>query len=183
MVAGKQFEVRLKRARSKVQGSRFKKNLREPASAADSLLAPCSDSEPRTSNLPPGASGASGFTLLELLIVMVVIAILAAIAVPSYIRNVQRAKEAVLKEDLRVLRTAIDSYTVDKQQAPQSLDDLVSSGYLREIPNDPITNQKDWITGSSGMLTSIDQTDSGGIDDVHAGAQKTALDGSSYNTW
>ena len=129
------------------------------------------------------SSGQAGFTLLELIIVMVIIAVLAAIAVPSYIRNVQRAKEAVLKEDLRVLRTAIDSYTVDKQQAPQSLEDLVSAGYIREIPNDPITNQKDWLTDNSGMLTSVDQTDSGGIDDVHSGAQKTALDGTSYNTW
>ena len=114
---------------------------------------------------------------------MVIIAILAAIAVPSYIRNVQHAKEAVLKEDLRVLRTAIDSYTVDKQKAPQSLEDLVTAGYIREIPNDPITNQKDWLTDNSGTLSSIDQTDSGGIDDVHAAAQKTALDGTSYNTW
>ncbi len=124
-----------------------------------------------------------GFTLIELVIVMAIIAILTLIAVPSYTRNVQRAKEAVLKEDLRVLRTAIDSYTVDKQQAPQSLEDLVSAGYIREIPNDPITNQKDWLTDNSGMLTSVDQTDSGGIDDVHSGAQKTALDGTSYNTW
>jgi general secretion pathway protein G len=125
----------------------------------------------------------NGFTLLELLVVMVIIAILAAIAVPSYVRNVQRAKEAVLKEDLRVLRTAIDSYTVDKQQAPQALGDLVTAGYIREIPNDPITNQNDWLTDNSGMLTSIDQTDAGGIDDVHSGAQRTALDGTSYNTW
>ncbi len=124
-----------------------------------------------------------GFTLLELLIVMVIIATLAAIAIPSYVRNIQRAKEAVLREDLHVLRNAIDSYTVDKQQAPQSLDDLVSSGYLHEVPNDPFTNHKDWITDTSGMLTSVDQTDAGGIDDVHSADQKTALDGTTYNTW
>jgi general secretion pathway protein G len=140
-------------------------------------LAPTSNRGPRTSNLE------AGFTLLELLVVMTIIAILAAIAVPSYIKSVQRANEAVLKEDLYVLRRAIDSYTVDKQQAPQSLDDLVSSGYIREIPKDPFTHQRDWITDSSGMLASIDQSDSGGIDDVHSAMQKTALDGSSYNTW
>ena len=132
---------------------------------------------------PAPSNTSSGFTLLELLIVMVIIAILAAIAVPSYVRNVQRAKEAVLKEDLRVLRTAIDSYTVDKQQAPQSLQDLVTAGYIREIPNDPITNQNDWRTDNSGMLASIDQTDSGGIDDVHSGAQKNSIDGTSYSSW
>jgi len=114
---------------------------------------------------------------------MVIIATLAAIAIPSYVRNIQRAKEAVLREDLHVLRNAIDSYTVDKQQAPQSLDDLVSSGYLHEVPNDPFTNHKDWITDTSGMLTSVDQTDAGGIDDVHSADQKTALDGTTYNTW
>jgi general secretion pathway protein G len=96
---------------------------------------------------------------------------------------VQAAREAVLKEDLRTLRTAIGSYTVDKQQAPQSLNDLVSGGYIHEVPKDPMTNQKDWITSASDTLGSIDQTDSGGIDDVHSAAQKTAIDGSSYNTW
>jgi len=117
------------------------------------------------------------------MIVMVIIGVLAALAVPSYIRNIQHAKEAVLREDLHVLRNAIDSYTVDKQQAPQSLDDLVSAGYLHEVPTDPFTNHKDWITDTSGMLTSVDQTDSGGVDDVHSASQKSALDGTTYNTW
>jgi general secretion pathway protein G len=82
------------------------------------------------------------------------------------------------------MRTAIGSYTVDKQKAPQSLDDLVSGGYLKAIPKDPITGRTDtWITAQSDTLSSIDQTDSGGIDDIHSGAQVTATDGSSYNTW
>jgi general secretion pathway protein G len=94
------------------------------------------------------------------------------------------AKEAVLREDLQVMRTAIGSYTVDKQKAPQSLEDLVTGGYLKAVPKDPITGRTDtWITSQSDTLGSVDQTDSGGIDDVHSGAQLSATDGTSYNTW
>jgi len=128
-------------------------------------------------------SGQSGFTLIELMIVMTIIALLAAIAIPSYIRSVTKAKEAVLKEDLHTMRTAIDSYTVDKEKAPQSLDDLVQAGYLKSIPKDPITSATDtWITAQSDTLTDINETQ-GGIDDVHSGAQSLATDGTSYNTW
>jgi len=136
--------------------------------------------------MPVGVRDAAeaGFTLLELLIVMTIIATLAAMAIPMYSRNVKAAKEAVLKEDLQVLRVAIGSYTVDKEKAPQTLGDLVSGGYLKEVPKDPFTMRTDtWITSQSDTLGSIDQTDSGGIDDVHSGAQMTALDGSSYNAW
>jgi len=125
----------------------------------------------------------SGFTLLELLIVMVIIATLAAMAIPAYTRNVQAAREAVLREDLQVMRTAIGSYTVDKQQAPQALDDLVTAGYLKAIPKDPMTNHTDtWITSQSDNLSTVDQTQSG-LDDVHSGSQAPAIDGTSYNTW
>jgi general secretion pathway protein G len=124
-----------------------------------------------------------GFTLLELMIVMVVIGLLAAIAIPSYTNNIRNAKEAVLKEDLHTMRTAIDSYTVDKQKAPESLDDLVQAGYLKSMPVDPFTKRSDtWIPSQDDTLSTIDQTQSG-IDDVHSGAQLTASDGSSYNTW
>jgi general secretion pathway protein G len=115
---------------------------------------------------------------------MMIIATLAAMAIPSYTRNVQAAKEAVLREDLQVMRTAIGSYTVDKQKAPQALDDLISGGYLKAMPKDPITGRTDsWITSQSDTLGSVDQTDSGGVDDVHSGAQGNAIDGTSYSTW
>jgi general secretion pathway protein G len=124
-----------------------------------------------------------GFTLIELMIVMTIISLLAAIAIPSYINNIRRAKEAVLREDLHTMRTAIDSYTVDKQKAPQSLDDLVQAGYLKAMPKDPITQRTDtWLPVQEDSLMTLDQTQPG-IDDVHSGAQQTASDGTSYSTW
>jgi general secretion pathway protein G len=124
-----------------------------------------------------------GFTLLELMIVMVVIGLLAAIAIPAYTTNIRHAKEAVLKEDLHILRQGIDSYTVDKQKAPQSLDDLVQSGYVKTMPIDPFTHRSDtWLPVQEDTLMSLDQTESG-IDDVHSGSQETAIDGTSYSTW
>lgn len=117
------------------------------------------------------------------MIVMVVIGLLAAIAIPSYTNNIRNAKEAVLREDLHTMRTAIDSYTVDKQKAPQQLDDLVQAGYLKTMPKDPFTDRTDtWMPVQADSLSSIDQTEPG-IDDVHSGAQMTASDGSSYNSW
>jgi len=125
----------------------------------------------------------SGFTLFELMIVMAIIAILASVAVPSYINAVRHGREAALRQDLWVMRQAIDSYTVDKEKAPQSLDDLVQSGYLKVIPVDPMTGRDDtWMPDTSDTLADIDQT-AGGINNVHSGAQGLATDGSSYNTW
>jgi general secretion pathway protein G len=125
----------------------------------------------------------SGFTLVELMIVMTIIGILATIAIPSYIRSVQKANEAVLQEDLHTLRTSIDSYTVDKEKAPQSLDDLVQSGYLKAIPVDPLTKRNDtWITSQSDTMTDIGETQ-GGLDDVHSGSQAMSSEGTTYNTW
>ncbi len=140
-----------------------------------------SPSKPGTN---PGEVGRErGFTLIELMIVMAIIAILASVAIPSFINAVKHAREAVLREDLHTMRQAIDSYTIDKEKAPQSLDDLVQAGYLKQIPVDPMTGSSDtWMPDSSDTLMDIDQTD-GGINNVHSGSQGTSTDGSTYNTW
>ena len=125
----------------------------------------------------------AGFTLIELMIVMAIIGVLTLVAVPSYIQAVTHAREAVLKEDLQTMRSAIDSYTMDKQKAPQSLDDLVQDGYLRAIPEDPMTRStSSWVTDTSSDMRSLDETDPG-VDDVHSGSDQAGSDGQSYNTW
>ena len=125
----------------------------------------------------------SGFTLIELMIVMAIIGILATLAIPSFVVAVKHAREAVLKEDLQTMRSAIDSYTMDKQKAPQSRDDLIQDGYLKSIPEDPMTHSKDtWVTDSSDALYSLDQTEPG-INDVHSGSELTGSDGQPYSSW
>ena len=105
------------------------------------------------------------------------------IAVPSYTGMIKAARESVLKEDLHVIRNAIDSYTMDKQKAPQSLQDLVEAGYLKVIPVDPMTRSAEsWVTEQSDTLHSIDQSEPG-IDDVHSGDQEAGSDGQPYSTW
>jgi general secretion pathway protein G len=126
---------------------------------------------------------ARGFTLVELMVVMLIIAILAAIAIPAYVASIRAAREAVLKEDLHVMRDAIDAYTNDKNKAPQALDDLVTAGYLKNIPNDPMTHSTDtWVPTMDDTLQSVDQTDPG-MTDVHSGSEQAGSDGQPYNTW
>jgi len=128
-------------------------------------------------------TGECGFTLVELMIVMLIIAVLAAVAVPSFISSIRNAREAALKEDLHVMRDAIDSYTMDKNQAPQSLDDLVQNGYLKKIPEDPMTHSSDtWQTTSDDTYSDVDQTQSG-INDVHSGSDEQGSDGQPYSSW
>jgi general secretion pathway protein G len=130
----------------------------------------------------PGRLTANGFTLIELMIVVSIILILIGMAVGMYQRSIQHAREAVLRKDLQTMREAIDNYTLDKQQAPQSLQDLVDGHYLRQIPNDPITQSPDWVTHVSDLVIAADQTGSG-IDDVHAGTDLVGSDGTPYSSW
>lgn len=124
-----------------------------------------------------------GFTLVELMIVLAIIGILLAISVPVYISTVRHAREAVLRDDLFQLRSLIDQYTMDKQQAPQSLDDLVTAGYLRALPKDPFTNSDStWQPVQDNSMMSLDQQDPG-IVDVHSGSDATSSDGTAYSSW
>jgi len=131
-----------------------------------------------------GGETARGFTLLELMIVVSIIMILIGIAAGMYQRSVQKAKEATLRSDLSVMRQAIDHYTLDKEAAPQALEDLVNpqSQYLREIPTDPITSAKDWHVEIGDTVMSPDQSTTG-IVDVHSNSDKVSSDGTLYNTW
>jgi general secretion pathway protein G len=129
------------------------------------------------------ASRLRGFTLIELMIVMAVIAILVSIAVPIYTRSITRAKESVLRNNLFTMRTVIDEYTYDKQKAPQSLQDLVSEGYLRTIPIDPMTGNSDgWKVIIEDTMNAVNQTEPG-IFDVRSGSDKTSLEGTPYSDW
>jgi len=124
-----------------------------------------------------------GFTLIELMVVMAIISVLLAIALPIYQKSITRAKESVLRNNLFTLRTMIDEYTIDKQKAPDSLQDLVSEGYLRQIPQDPITGSTDTWRVIMEDTPVGGSTSSPGVFDVRSGSDKTALDGTSYSDW
>ena len=127
--------------------------------------------------------GQRGFTLIELMVVMFIISVLLLIAVPVYEKSIIRSKESVLHSNLSAIRNMIDEYTIDKQKAPDSLEDLVSEGYLRQIPQDPMTNS------NQTWKTVMEQTAVGGANaspglfDVHSGSEKKALDGTNYADW
>ncbi len=124
-----------------------------------------------------------GFTLIELMIVMAVIAVLMSVASPIYTRTIIRAKESVLKNNLFTMRTVIDEYTYDKQKAPQSLQDLVSDGYLRQVPVDPMTGSADsWKIIMEDASNTVNQSEPG-IFDVRSGSDKTSLEGTPYSEW
>jgi general secretion pathway protein G len=124
-----------------------------------------------------------GFTLIELMIVMAIIAVLMAVALPIYTRSIQRSKESVLKNNLFTLRTVIDEYTYDKQKAPQTLQDLVSDGYLRQVPMDPITgNNESWKLIMEDATNTVNQSQPG-IFDVRSGSELTSLEGTPYSEW
>jgi general secretion pathway protein G len=121
-----------------------------------------------------------GFTLLELMIVITIILILATMSAVRYEQSVKQAHEAALHQDLFVLRQAIQNYTLDKEQAPSTLDDLRDAQYIGEVPTDPFTHQKDWVTEACDDVLSPDQVP-GGICDVHSAADGVASDGKPYN--
>jgi len=125
----------------------------------------------------------NGFTLIEMMIVMAIIVILISVAIPFYQKAIIRAKETVLHNNLFAMRSAIDEYTYDKQKAPQSLQDLVSAGYLHDIPRDPIAqNNTSWkvIMEDAGQAVSSSEP---GIFDVSSSSSKIGLDGTHYSDW
>jgi general secretion pathway protein G len=124
-----------------------------------------------------------GFTLMELMIVMAIIAILIGMAAIRYDKVVQHSKEAVLKTDLQTMRDAIDNYTLDKQAAPQSIDDLQQAGYIRSVPVDPMTSAKDWVPQFDSVVLSPDQSTTG-IVDVHSNSPRVSpFNSTPYNEW
>ena len=122
-----------------------------------------------------------GFTLLELMIVISIIIILASVALPQYQKTIMHARETVLKDDLFKMRSLIDQYAADKGKLPQSLDDLISAGYMREVPKDPITDNKDWniVTGDDPYSTEGGT----GVTDLHSSSSELSTEGTPYAEW
>jgi len=130
---------------------------------------------------PGGRRQAAGFTLLELMIVISIIIILAAVTLPQYQRTIMHTRETVLRNDLRTIRSLIDQFAADKGRLPQSLDDLVSDGYMREVPIDPFTGQKDWAITNGEDPNSLQGEQ--GMTDVHSASAEVSSEGTPYNEW
>ena len=125
----------------------------------------------------------AGFTLIELMIVITIILILIGMAAGRYEKSVQRAKESTLKQDLQAMRQSIDNYTLDKQAAPQSLDDLAQAGYLRKVPVDPMTGAADWVAQYDSVVLSPEQSSTGMVD-VHSNSPRVSpFENTPYNEW
>jgi len=127
---------------------------------------------------------ARGFTMIEMLVVMTLVVLLAGLAMTQYRNAVTRSEEAVLKENLFRMRDAMDQFYADKNKYPSDLSELVSEGYIREIPTDPMTKSKDtWQTEQAEPDANNPAASAGGIDDVHSGSDRTAMDGTRYSEW
>jgi general secretion pathway protein G len=124
-----------------------------------------------------------GFTLIELMVVISIIVILLALAMPNYTKSILHAQETALRDDLHTMRSVIDQYTLDKQKAPVSLQDLVDAGYIKQLPMDPFTKSREsWVPVTDDSLLSPDQT-APGIIDVHSGSDLVSTEGTAYSTW
>src|ERR1700690_645472 len=124
----------------------------------------------------------SGFTLLEMMIVISIMVILIAIAMPIYSQSVLRSREAVLRNDLFTLRSLISQFTLDKQKAPESLDDLVTGGYIKIVPKDPMTGEANWEGVQEDVRLAVDKKDPA-ISAVKSASSSTGTDGTAYSTW
>ena len=122
-----------------------------------------------------------GFTLLELMIVISIIIILASITLPQYQRTIVATREAVLRDDLHKMRELIDQFAADKGRLPQSIDDLVTEGYMREVPVDPFTSQKDWAISTGEYPNSTDGQS--GMTDIHSTSGDVSSEGTPYSEW